>query len=78
MRPGIFNVLTSIEASVFDVLSLASLIAFIVASIVCSEHKFALSVSAALFVFTFQMHCILNGKIYIDLKTLKARRSENE
>lgn len=78
MRPGIFNVLSCKEAAVFDALSLLLLIAFIVASIFFSDYRFALSITAALFAFTFQMRCILNGKIYIDLKTLKARRTENE
>lgn len=78
LRPGILNVLTSKKAAVFDVLSLLLLVAFIVVSILLSDYKFALSIAAALFAFTFQMRCILNGKIYIDLKTLKARRYENE
>lgn len=75
---GLLNFITSIEAAIFDGLAILSLIATILTSIFWNEVKFAVSICAALFVFTFQMRCILNGRIYIDLKTLEARRSNNE
>lgn len=78
LRIGLLNFHTSLEADIFDGLAIFSLIATIVTSIFLSKAKFAVSISAALFVFTFQMRCILNGRIYIDLKTLEARRSNNE
>ena len=75
---GLLNFNTSLEAVIFDGLAILSLIATILTSIFWNETKFAVSISAALFVFTFQMRCILNGRIYIDLKTLEVRRSNNE
>lgn len=78
LNVGLLNFNTSIEADIFDGLAIISLIATILISIFWNEIRFAVSISAALFVLTFQMRCILNGRIYIDLKTLKARRSNNE
>lgn len=78
LNVGLLNLNTSLEADIFDGLAIISLVATILISIFWNEIKFAVSISAALFVFTFQMRCILNGRIYIDLKTLEARRSNNE
>ena len=75
---GLLNFNTSLEAVIFDGLAILSLIATILTSIFWNETSFAVSISAAVFVFTFQMRCILNGRIYIDLKTLEVRRSNNE
>lgn len=75
---GLLNLNTSLEADIFDGLAIISLIATILTSIFWNETRFAVSISAASFVFAFQMRCILNGRIYIDLKTLEARRSNNE
>lgn len=78
LNVGLLNFNTSLEADLFDGLAILSLIAIILTSIFWNETRFAVSISAALFVFAFQMRCILNGRIYIDLKTLEARRSNNE
>ena len=78
LRFGLFNFNTSPEALVFDILSILFLIATILVNVFWSDNVFAVSITVALFVFVFQMRCILNGKIYIDLKMLEARRSNNE
>lgn len=78
LNVGLLNFNTSLEADIFEGLAMVSLIATIITSIFWNKTRSAVSISAALFVFTFQMRCILNGRIYIDLKTLEARRSNNE
>lgn len=78
LNVGLLNFNTSLEAAICDGLAIISFISLILTSIFWNDVKFAVSICAALFVFTFQMRCILNGRIYIDLKTLEARRSNNE
>jgi len=78
LNVGLLNLNTSLEAVICDGFAILSFIATVLISIFWNEIKYAVSISAALFVFTFQMRCILNGRIYIDLKTLEARRSNNE
>lgn len=75
---GLLNFNSNVEANMFDVMAILSLIATIATSVFWNEVRFAVSISVALFVFTFQMRCILNGRIYIDLKTIESRRSKNE
>lgn len=78
LRPGLFNFNTSAEATFFGALTIISFISTVILSIFCAEKLFLASISASIFVFTFQMRCILNGRIYIDLKTLEARRKNDE
>lgn len=78
LKVGIFNLFTNLEAAVFDIVAIVSLIATIVTSIFLKSVPFAISTSAALFIFSIQMHCILNGKVYNDMRTLEARRMKNE
>lgn len=76
LNVGIFNIFTSAEAFVFDIIAFISLLATVISSIFWQHIRFAIPVSAAIFVFTFQMHCILNGRIYINIKSLEARRTK--
>lgn len=77
LNVGLLNFNTSLEAVVAEAISILSLISLIVVSIFWNETRFAVSINASIFVFAFQMRSILNGRIYIDLKILEARRSKN-
>lgn len=64
---GVFSFMKNKLAVVFDVLFVASLIAFIVSLIITHGLAYVCYVFVSVMVFSFAMHCILNGKIYNEL-----------
>lgn len=56
-------------AAVFDVISIISLITFIAMLIFTSATSYFCYILISLFVFSFCMHCVLNGKIFNSLFT---------
>lgn len=58
-------------AAVFDVISVISLITFIAMLIFTSATSYFCYILISLFVFSFCMHCILNGKIFNSLLVKK-------
>ena len=56
-------------AAVFDVISIISLITFIAMLIFTNATSYFCYILISLFVFSFCMHCILNGKIFNSLFT---------
>ena len=71
---GLINFFRNQEALVADVLMFVSILGFIITRL-CSGNLYWSFIFLALFVFTFGMHCMLNGENYIYLK-YKVRREE--
>lgn len=71
---GLIHFFQNKEAMLVDVCMFISIIGFIIAKI-CSSHLVVSFIFLALFVFTFGMHCLLNGINYRYLK-YKVRRDE--
>ena len=71
---GLISFFKNKEAKVADIAMFASCICFIVTRI-CTDNLYWLFIFLALFVFSFGMHCMLNGKNYIYLNQ-KVRREE--
>lgn len=64
---GLISFFKNRPAICFDVIMIVSLIISIVVIVIQSE-SFIGSLIIALFVFSFEMHCILNGKTYNSLR----------
>ncbi len=75
---GLINFFTSKEAILTDTLLFLSVLIVVLANLLFSDKSFVVSSSVAFMVFIIQMHSILNGKIYIDLKLLEKRNFQNE
>ena len=75
---GLINFFTSKEAILTDTLLFLSVLIVVLVNLLFSDKSFVVSSSVAFMVFLIQMHSILNGKIYIDLKLLEKRNFQNE
>lgn len=73
-RIGLLSFLQNREAAIFDLLCFIGLIAVAYISIFTDGTMYFAYVSMTVFVFSFCMHCILNGKIY---NTLKKKPTQN-
>lgn len=71
---GLIHFFQNQEAVIIDIGMFVSIIAFIIAKI-CTRNLIVSFIFLALFVFTFGMHCMLNGINYRYLK-YKVRRDE--
>lgn len=71
---GLISFFKNKEAVIADIAMFVSIVCFIVTRI-CTDNIYWLFIFLALFVFSFGMHCILNGKSYIYLNQ-KVRRVE--
>ncbi|MBQ2943199.1 MAG: hypothetical protein IJD93_00670 [Ruminococcus sp.] len=63
-RIGLFSFFENTYAAVADVVAIISLIGLIIALFATQGIGYICYVLFSLFVFSFSMHCILNGKIY--------------
>lgn len=63
-RVGIFSFFQNRYAIAADVIALLSLAGFITTMIVTRGTGYSCYVCLSLFVFSFSMHCILNGKVF--------------
>lgn len=72
---GLICFFSNKKATITDIVMFVSVVCFIVIKI-CIDNIYLLFTSVSLFVFSFGMHCMLNGKNYIYLNN-KVRR-ENE
>ncbi len=61
---GVISFFENIYATVADIVSILSFIGFIVSTIVTHGTGYICYVLLSLFVFSFGMHCVLNGRIY--------------
>lgn len=73
-RPGLTRFFTNKEARIADIAMIISVPAFIISRI-CSGNLYPMFIFLALFLFSFGMHCMLNGESYIYLKS-KVRRDD--
>ena len=78
LKVGMLNFNASFEGLISDVIVILSAIALIITSILWIDNQYVTSINVAILVFSIQMRCILNGRIYIDLKLLESRRLKNE
>lgn len=78
LKVGMLNFNVTFEGLIFDVIVVLSVIALIITSILWTDIQYVTSINVAILVFSIQMRCILNGRIYIDLKLLESRRLKNE
>ncbi len=78
LNMGLINFFTSKEAILADALLFFSILIVVLVSLFFSDKSFTVAISVAFMVFLIQMHSILNGKIYIDLKLLEKRKFQNE
>ena len=67
-RIGVISFFRNVPALIADIIFISSLIAFVVASIVTNMYGEICFVLLSIVVFSFCMHCILNGKIYHHIK----------
>ncbi len=63
-RMGLVSFFQNMPGCIADIVSVVSLIALIVTAILTDVSGFMCYIFLALFVFSFSMHCILNGKNY--------------
>lgn len=61
---GLVSFFQNIYATVADVVAILSLVGLVIAMIETQGTGYICYVFVSLFVFSFSMHCILNGKIY--------------
>jgi len=61
---GLFSVFKNKAAAVADITAILSLIAFVITAAVLSGRGYICYLLLSVFIFSFSMHCILNGKIY--------------
>ena len=61
---GLVSFFKNIGAAVADIFTAVSLVGFVVSMVVTDGVGYICYVMIALFVFSFSMHCILNGKIF--------------
>ena len=73
---GLLSFFKNKEAKIADIAMFASIICFIVARI-CTDNLYWLFTFLATFVFSFGMHCMLNGKNYIYLNQGVRREEES-
>ncbi len=78
LRIGLVNCFTSTTAAIIDVMLLFAVVITIIVNLFFSKNGFVVSTSVAFLAFLIQVHSILNGKIYIDLKLLEKRKMQNE
>ena len=78
LNMGLINFFTSKESILVDALLFFSILIVVLVSLFFSDKSFTVAISVAFMVFLIQMHSILNGKIYIDLKLLEKRKFQNE
>lgn len=71
LRYGALNFFKNTEAMFFDAVLIASAIVLILLLIMKVQNDWLLAAVITLFIYSFQMHCILNGKIYIDIRLFK-------
>lgn len=72
---GLCSFFKNKEAKIADVAMLISVVCFIITRI-CTENLYWQFIFLALFVFSFGMHCMLNGKNYIYLNYKVGREEE--
>lgn len=63
-RIGVISFFKNGYATIADVIATLSLLGFVVAMIATQGAGYICYVLVSLFVFSFSMHCILNGKVY--------------
>ncbi len=71
---GLISFFKNREAVIADITMFTSIFCFIIARF-CSDNLYLMFIFLALFIFSFGMHCMLNGKNYIYLNQ-KIRREE--
>ncbi len=77
-RIGLFSFLQNREAAVFDLLCLIGFIAIAFMVLFTDGTMYFAYICTSVFVFSFCMHCILNGKIYNTLKRKPNAKKKSE
>lgn len=75
-RPGIFTVFSSIPGTIFDVLGICSVTAFIIFSFTDLWNSYIPFVLLFLIFLSVGMHCLFNGRVYKTTKIKHLRRRE--
>lgn len=73
-RPGIITVFSNIPATVSDVLTVCSLVLFVIHSFAGSRDSYLSYVLLFALLLSFHMHCLFNGRIYKATKIKSVRR----
>lgn len=78
-RVGVISFFQNVYGAIADIIVVISFIAFVISLIVSRSSGYACYVFLALLVFSFSMHCILNGKFfYYILNQDKVLKSANK
>ena len=73
-RPGIVSVFSNIPAVISDVLTICSLVLFVIHSFAGSRDSYLSYVLLFALMMSFHMHCLFNGRIYKTTKIKSVRR----
>lgn len=73
--PGILRLFSNPAAKCADIVSVVSLVLLVILSFITDN--FANYILLAVFAFSFQMHCVLNGENCLYINSLKAEENKN-
>lgn len=76
-RPGIAEFFTNVPATVADVAMILSFLLFVIVGFTNWKYEYISYILLFLFVFSLQMHCMFNGRIYKVTKFKRARRESS-
>ena len=76
-RPGIVEFFTNIPATVADVAMILSFLLFVIVGFTDWKYEYISYILLFIFVFSLQMHCMFNGRIYKVTKFKRARRESS-
>lgn len=77
-RLGIFNFFATKEGMLADIMCVISIVAFGIVTLFKIKIDLFTMVVISLLIFSFQMHCILNGENFLYMKFIISRREKNE
>lgn len=74
---GLLSFFSNVPASVADSVMIASFVLLVILYCAKATNMYVTFVMLALFVFSFNMHAMLNGRIYLSTKFKRVRREKN-
>lgn len=75
--PGIIRVFSNIPAKIADITFVIGLVGFIICIATANSDKFITYIMLSVTVLAFHMHCMLNGKNYVYIKSAKMRSEQD-
>ena len=76
-RAGIIEFFSNIPATIADVTMILSLLLFIIVGFTSWRYEYIAYLLLFFFAFSFNMHCMFNGRIYKATKIRRIRRNNN-